>query len=76
MLNRLGQSLPPMLASDRVRGARLKKLGLFTTTSTMGVLLFIPCSHLGDYGGREELVAPRGVSLDLRRVFLRQRGSI
>ena len=37
MLNRLGQSLPPMLASDRVRGARLNKLGLFTTTSTMGV---------------------------------------
>lgn len=37
MLNRLGQSLPPMLTSDLVRGARLKKLGLFSTTSTMGV---------------------------------------
>ena len=36
MLNRLGQSLPPMLTSDLVRGARLKKLGLFSTTLTMG----------------------------------------
>ena len=41
MLNRLGQSLPPMLASDRVRGARLKKLGLFSTTSTMGVCFLL-----------------------------------
>lgn len=41
MLNRLGQSLPPMLASDRVRGAKLKKLGLFATTSTMGVCFLL-----------------------------------
>jgi MFS family permease len=41
MLNRLGQSLPPMLASDRVRGARLKKLGLFSTTSTMGACFLL-----------------------------------
>jgi len=41
MLNRLGQSLPPMLTSDLVRGARLKKLGLFSTTSTMGVCFLL-----------------------------------
>ena len=41
MLNRLGQSLPPMLASDRVRGARLKKLGLCATTTTMGICFLL-----------------------------------
>lgn len=37
MLNRLGQSVPPLLASDRVRNASFKKQGLFLSTSTMGV---------------------------------------
>ena len=37
MLNRFGQSLPPLLVSDRVRNARYKKLGMFGATLTMGI---------------------------------------
>lgn len=37
MLNRFGQSIPPLLASDRVRNTRFKKAGLFSTTLTMGL---------------------------------------
>ncbi len=40
MLNRFGQSVPPLLASDRVRNAPLKKFGLFATTLTMGICFF------------------------------------
>lgn len=37
MLNRFGQSVPPLLASDHVRNSRFKKTGLFSTTLTMGI---------------------------------------
>jgi len=37
MLNRFGQSIPPLLASDRVRNSPFKKFGLFGTTLTMGL---------------------------------------
>ena len=37
MLNRFGQSVPPLLVSDRVRNASLKKFGLFAATLTMGM---------------------------------------
>ena len=37
MLNRFGQSVPPLLASDRVRNTPYKKLGLFASTLTMGL---------------------------------------
>ena len=37
MLNRLGQSLPALLASDRIRGTSLKKQVLFSTTLIMGL---------------------------------------
>lgn len=35
MLNRLGQSIPPLLASDRIRNAALKRRALFWSTATM-----------------------------------------
>jgi MFS family permease len=37
MLNRLGQSVPPMLAANRVKGAKQKRLALCTTSIVMGV---------------------------------------
>lgn len=37
MLNRFGQSVPPLLVSDWVRDAPLKKVGLALTTALMGV---------------------------------------
>ncbi len=37
MLNRFGQSIPPLLASDRIRNAPFKKYGLFCKTLTMGI---------------------------------------
>lgn len=37
VLNRFGQSVPPLLASDRIRNAPLKKIGLFATTLTMAI---------------------------------------
>jgi len=37
MLNRFGQSLPPLLASDRIRNATFKKYRLFGTTLMMGI---------------------------------------
>jgi len=37
MLNRLGQSIPPLLVSDFVRNARRKKFGLSVSTAIMGV---------------------------------------
>ena len=36
MLNRFGQSVPPMLAANRVRGAKQKRIALFTTSIAMG----------------------------------------
>jgi MFS family permease len=41
MLNRFGQSIPPLLASDRVRNSEYKKYGLFSTTSTMGLCFLV-----------------------------------
>ena len=37
MLNRFGQSIPPLLVSDRVKNSKFKKFGLFSTTTLMGV---------------------------------------
>ena len=37
MLNRFGQSLPPLLVSDRIRNSAYKKYRLFTTTLMMGL---------------------------------------
>ena len=37
VLNRFGQSVPPLLASDRVRNTQFKKAGLFSTTLSMGI---------------------------------------
>ena len=36
MLNRLGQSIPPLLFSDRIRNVRYKKKALWLSTSLMG----------------------------------------
>lgn len=36
MLNRLGQSIPPLLFSDRIRNVRLKKKALWLSTTLMG----------------------------------------
>ena len=35
--NRLGQSIPPMLAADAIRGLRFKKFCLLASTATMGI---------------------------------------
>lgn len=37
MLNRFGQSLPPLLASDRIKNSAFKKFRLFGTTLMMGL---------------------------------------
>ena len=37
VLNRFGQSVPPLLASDHVRNTQCKKVGLFSTTLSMGI---------------------------------------
>ncbi len=41
MLNRFGQSIPPLLVSDRLRNSRFKKFRLFTTTLTMGLCFLL-----------------------------------
>ena len=41
MLNRFGQSVPPLLVSDRVRNSRYKKFGLFGATLTMGLCFLL-----------------------------------
>lgn len=41
MLNRFGQSVPPLLASDHVRNAALKKIGLAGSTALMGVCFLL-----------------------------------
>lgn len=41
MLNRFGQSVPPLLVSDRIRTTQLKKISLFTTTLTMGICFLV-----------------------------------
>ncbi len=41
MLNRFGQSVPPLLASDFVRRSPLKKLGLVRTTAVMGICFLL-----------------------------------
>ncbi|MFK7770025.1 MAG: MFS transporter [Mariniblastus sp.] len=41
MLNRFGQSVPPLLASDRVKNARFKKFRLFGSTMTMGICFLL-----------------------------------
>ena len=45
MLNRFGQSVPPLLASDHVRNAPFKKFGMFSTTLVMG-LCFLALSMI------------------------------
>lgn len=40
MLNRFGQSVPPLLASDRIRNSAFKKKRLFVSTMTMGLCFF------------------------------------
>jgi MFS-type transporter involved in bile tolerance (Atg22 family) len=41
MLNRFGQSIPPLLASDHVRNAALKKMGLAGSTAIMGICFLL-----------------------------------
>lgn len=41
MLNRFGQSVPPLLASNQIRNARFKKYRLFTTTLMMGLCFLV-----------------------------------
>jgi hypothetical protein len=41
MLNRFGQSVPPLLVSDHVRNAPLKKLGLAGSTAIMGACFLL-----------------------------------
>jgi hypothetical protein len=53
MLNRFGQSVPPLLASDRIRNAPLKKIGLFVSTLTMG-LCFLTLSVVWMLTGGEK----------------------
>ena len=53
MLNRFGQSLPPLLASDRVRNVTYKKYGLFASTFSMGVC-FLALSVLWYFTGGEK----------------------
>lgn len=45
MLNRLGQSVPPLLVSDHVRNASWKKIGLSLSTAIMG-LCFLALSWI------------------------------
>jgi MFS-type transporter involved in bile tolerance (Atg22 family) len=41
MLNRFGQSVPPLLASDWVRNSSLKKIGLAGSTAIMGLCFLL-----------------------------------
>lgn len=41
MLNRFGQSIPPLLASDWVRNSPLKKIGLAGSTAIMGLCFLL-----------------------------------
>ena len=41
VLNRAGQSIPPVYCADALRGARLKKRVLLMTTSLMGIPLIL-----------------------------------
>ena len=58
VLNRFGQSVPPLLASDRVRNARWKKLGLFSTTATMGICFLTLALVWGVTGGQKSWWLP------------------
>jgi MFS family permease len=53
MLNRFGQSVPPLLASDRIRNTPFKKFGLFSTTFTMG-LCFLALSLVWMFTGGQK----------------------
>ena len=41
MLNRFGQSIPPLLASDKLRNTSVKKYALAATTAVMGICFLI-----------------------------------
>ena len=58
MLNRFGQSVPPLLVSDRVRNARLKKYGLFCATLTMGICFLLLSAVWFVTGGQRSFWLP------------------
>ncbi len=53
MLNRFGQSVPPLLVSDQVRNSPRKKSGLFVTTLAMG-FCFLALSAIWVFTGGEK----------------------
>lgn len=58
MLNRFGQSIPPLLVSDRVRNSRFKKFGLFGTTLTMGLCFLLLSAVWFVTGGQKSFWLP------------------
>ena len=58
MLNRFGQSIPPLLVSDRVRNARFKKNGLFSTTLMMGLCFLLLSAVWFVTGGQKSFWLP------------------
>ena len=55
MLNRFGQSIPPLMASDRVKNSAFKKYGLCSTTALMGIC-FLTYSAVWVFAGDEKSV--------------------
>ncbi len=58
MLNRFGQSVPPLLASDVVRNMPLKKVGLATTTAAMGACFLLLALIWAFTGGQKSWWLP------------------
>ena len=58
MLNRFGQSIPPLLVSDRVRNSRFKKFGLFGATLTMGICFLLLSAVWFVTGGQKSFWLP------------------
>lgn len=59
MLNRFGQSIPPMLAAGYVRGLRQKKLALTVTSILMGVVFL----GLGGIWWIKDSLSPTGLTV-------------
>ena len=69
LLNRLGQSVPPVLVHRQIRNLRLKKAGVFVASLIMGAcfLLLSWLVHVRTF--ELPLAAPLFVSTDLRDLF-------
>ena len=58
MLNRFGQSVPPLLASDTIRNLPQKKVGLCTSTATMGACFLLLSAIWAVTGGEKSSWLP------------------